>query len=112
MSLPTALSSSSIALFGIAFSPSSLITLFSLSGLRIFSDKSGGSSRGRAEEMSTTISGTYRTVDRTSTATSGTNETVVVGTDDTHGIGDCERKTSFSPTTLPLLILNFSTLEK
>ncbi|KAL2529484.1 Uncharacterized protein Fot_22085 [Forsythia ovata] len=64
-----ALSSSSMAIFGKAFSPPSLITLFFLSGRRTFSGRSRGSSRGRAEEVSTTTSNTDETVDGISTAT-------------------------------------------
>ncbi|KAL2538568.1 hypothetical protein Fot_19959 [Forsythia ovata] len=101
-----------MTLFGIDFFYSSLITLFSLSGRRIFSDGSKDSSRERAKKVSTTTSGTYGTVDKTSTTTSGTNETVAAGTDDAHGTEGCEGMAFFSPTTPPLYILNFGTPEK
>ncbi|KAL2549916.1 hypothetical protein Fot_11446 [Forsythia ovata] len=55
-------SSSSMTLFGTALSLLSLIILFSLSGRWTFSDGSGGSSRGRMEEVSTVTFGTDETV--------------------------------------------------
>ncbi|KAL2493740.1 hypothetical protein Fot_37497 [Forsythia ovata] len=73
-------SSSSMTLSGTAFYPSSMITLFSLSGRWTFS-------RGRVEEVGTVTFSTDRIVVEISTATSGTNETMVAGTDDVHCTG-------------------------
>ncbi|KAL2501551.1 hypothetical protein Fot_35399 [Forsythia ovata] len=84
--------SSSMALFGTAFSPSLLETSFSLSDRLSFFDESRDSSGMRE--------------DKTHTATSSTNGTVATKTGVVHGTRSCGRRVSFLPTTTAPLNLN------
>ncbi|KAL2514745.1 hypothetical protein Fot_28716 [Forsythia ovata] len=120
------LSSSSMPLFDMVFSPSSLITLFPLSDRRIFFYRNKGSSEGGTKEMSTIASGINvtveeipnaassinRTVEERPTADSGISGIVATGTGAVRSTRGCEEISSFLPTTLLLSILNFGTLEK